>query len=65
MADPYWTRVRDKQTGDHYSVHVVNPKRHIPLKQPGADAFGRPLRAKPNINTGPSPESAATREESA
>ena len=63
MSDPYWTRVRDKQTGDHYSVHVVNPAKHAPLKQPGADAFGRSYRAKPNINPGRSDESAAIQEE--
>lgn len=53
MTDqPFWTRVRDKESGDHYSVHVVDPEAHVPLKQPGADALGRPYRAKPNINIG-------------
>lgn len=61
MADPYWTRVRVRETGDHISVHVVNPTKHVPLKQPGADAFGRPIRAKVNIN--PSREDSAAHQE--
>lgn len=55
MSDqPFWVRVKDKETGHHLSVHVVDPALHDVLKQPGADALGRPYPAKPNIGNRPS-----------
>lgn len=59
---PFWVRVRVKETGDHITVHNVDPDVHVVLKQPGADRHGRPYRAKPNINTG-RPEGPATNSE--
>jgi len=47
---PRFTRVKDNDTGHHYSVVKVNPDAHTVLKQPGEDSFGRALPAKPNIN---------------
>lgn len=44
-----WTRVRDKETGHHYSVTYVDPERHQVLKQPATDEFGRPLPYKPRV----------------
>lgn len=49
---PEWTRVEDKSTGHQYTVARVNEDAHNVLDKPGADAFGRPLPAKPNINKG-------------
>lgn len=43
---PNWTRVRDKETGHHYSVAVVDSERHEVLKQDATDRHGRPLPAK-------------------
>lgn len=51
-----WTRVRDKGTGHHYTVAVVDPERHTVLKQDAVDINGRPLPAKPNVSTGRSSE---------
>lgn len=62
QEQPFWVRVRVKETGDHISVHNVDPDVHVPLKQPGADRLGRPYRAKPNINLGRE-NSTATKEE--
>lgn len=44
-----WTRVKDKVTGHHYSVTVVDPERHTVLKQPATTLDGRPLPAKPRV----------------
>lgn len=45
-----WTRVRDKATGHHYSVAVVDPERHEVLKQAAVDRKGKPLPAKPKVS---------------
>ena len=51
-----WTRVKDKHTGHHYSVAVVNPKHHEVLKQDAVDRHGKPLPAKHNINAAKAPD---------
>ena len=45
-----WYRVRDKQTGHHYSVSTVDPDAHQVLKQPALDAAGYPLPPKPRVS---------------
>lgn len=47
---PIWTRVRDKATGHEYSVQNVMPPAHEVLDKPAADAYGRPLPAKPRVD---------------
>ncbi|MBO0826209.1 MAG: hypothetical protein J2P24_00365 [Streptosporangiales bacterium] len=44
---PEWTRVRDKDTGHEYSTRTVLPDAHQVLDKDAADAYGRPLPAKP------------------
>lgn len=46
-----FTRVRDKATGHHYSVRVVDEARHQVLKRPAEDVNGRALPAKPRAES--------------
>ena len=60
-----WWRVRDKSTGHHYSVSVVDPEGHQILKQPALDANGSPLPPKPRVSKARSEQAdspAATKE---
>lgn len=45
-----WTRVRNKITGHHHTVAVVNPDKHAPLKQEALDVNGRPRTPKPRVD---------------
>lgn len=48
---PEWIRVKDKETGHHYTVAHVDTSRHEVLKDHKAvDANGRPLPTKHNVN---------------
>lgn len=44
---PDWKRVRDKHSGHEYSTQHVLADAHEVLDKPAADAYGRPLPAKP------------------
>lgn len=60
-----WYRVRDKATGHHISVTVVDPDAHQALKQPALDAKGHPLPPKPRVSKARSEQAdspAATKE---
>lgn len=57
-----WTRVRDKETGHHYSVVDVLDH-HQPLKQPALDANGLPLPPKPRVESARSTTAPADTEE--
>jgi hypothetical protein len=58
-----WIRVRDKETGHHYSVSVVDPDIHQELKQPALDANGSPLPPKPRVESARSTTASADTKE--